>query len=199
MKTTGKLTIVLFVTAAVGGCASSAYLINRRSDAADILTLTIGMAFGGRARVGPLHAGVIRGIGSEGLRGGEGVAEGICGGSGEVECLVIPFPSETELASAWCFGEEAFQPGSPRGKGYVAASRIPFVTTDFGPEKDRALPAFPAYWTQVEAQMGVILGPRIGMNPGEILDFVVGWTTIGMFGDDLCRACQQEHVVVVDG
>ncbi len=41
------------------------------------------------------------------------------------------------------------------------------------------------YYTQAEACVG--LGPsiRLGINPGEILDFLFGWTTIDLFGDDL--------------
>ena len=41
------------------------------------------------------------------------------------------------------------------------------------------------YYAQMEAVIG--LGPsiRLGFNPGEVLDFVLGWFTIDIFNDDL--------------
>ena len=44
-----------------------------------------------------------------------------------------------------------------------------------------------SYLTQIEAVVG--LGPtiRLGFNPGELLDFFFGWTTLDLFQDDLNR------------
>ena len=43
------------------------------------------------------------------------------------------------------------------------------------------------YYTQVEAAAGLLLIPsvRLGLNPGELIDFVLGWTTLDIFQDDL--------------
>ena len=40
------------------------------------------------------------------------------------------------------------------------------------------------YYTQVEVVLGLGSHLRLGLNPGELLDFVLGWTTIDIFGDD---------------
>jgi len=41
-----------------------------------------------------------------------------------------------------------------------------------------------AYFTQIEVAAGVIVGVRIGFNPGELLDFIFGWFGIDIYNDD---------------
>ena len=64
------LVVALILAASSFGCANS-YFIDRGRDAADILTLTAGVGFGVRARVGPLHTGLILNYDVAGLRGGD--------------------------------------------------------------------------------------------------------------------------------
>lgn len=42
------------------------------------------------------------------------------------------------------------------------------------------------YYTQCEVAVGTFFPSiRLGFNPGELLDFILGWTTIDIFRDDL--------------
>jgi len=52
----------------------------------------------------------------------------------------------------------------------------------------------PEYFFQVEALIG--LGPtvRLGLNCAELLDFIIGWTTIDIFNDDLGQRTPQERI-----
>lgn len=40
-------------------------------------------------------------------------------------------------------------------------------------------------WFQIEAALGIVVGVRAGFNPAEMLDFVLGWTTVDICHDDL--------------
>ena len=41
--------------------------------------------------------------------------------------------------------------------------------------------------TQIEAAIGIGPSLRLGFNPGELLDFILGWTTVDIYGDDAAR------------
>ncbi len=40
------------------------------------------------------------------------------------------------------------------------------------------------YFTQIEVVAGLLGTLRLGFNPGELLDFILGWTTVDIFNDD---------------
>ncbi len=40
------------------------------------------------------------------------------------------------------------------------------------------------YYTQVEVTVGLYFGIKVGFNPGELIDALLGWTTFDLFGDD---------------
>ena len=42
----------------------------------------------------------------------------------------------------------------------------------------------PHYYTQIEVSAGVAGGVKVGFNPGELLDFVLGWFGLDIFSDD---------------
>lgn len=42
-----------------------------------------------------------------------------------------------------------------------------------------------AYWTQPEAVLAIGPSFRLGFNPGELIDFILGWGCIDVYGDDL--------------
>jgi hypothetical protein len=73
--------------------------------------------------------------------------------------------------------EGGFEGG--RGKNYNAWGYVPFVTTGFEDTETN-----PAYFTQIEVVGGFGLVLRLGFNPGELLDFVLGWATVDIYGDD---------------
>ena len=62
-----------------------------------------------------------------------------------------------------------------RGKGFLAKAPLPILGVANQPE----------YYTQVEVVIAIIGSLRLGFNPGELLDFLVGWTTLDIYGDDL--------------
>lgn len=41
-----------------------------------------------------------------------------------------------------------------------------------------------SYFTQIDVSLGAYLGIRIGINPGELLDFLLGWFKIDIYSDD---------------
>ncbi len=49
------------------------------------------------------------------------------------------------------------------------------------------------YYTQCEVCLGVLRGVRLGVNPGELLDFLLGWTTLDTFNDDLEQMQRQQE------
>jgi hypothetical protein len=93
-----------------------------------------------------------------------------------------------------------------RHKAYMTHNTPPFVTSYFLPynpfyaEKPEAKGnyLFHPYWTQIEVIGDVGVGCRLGFNPGELLDFILGWTTIDIFDDDLERKERKSNQVPVD-
>mgnify|MGYP001185095109 CR=1 FL=1 len=45
----------------------------------------------------------------------------------------------------------------------------------------------PSYHTQIEVALGLGGTVRLGINPGEMADFVLGWLQIDLFHDDVYR------------
>ncbi|MDT8390564.1 MAG: hypothetical protein RRC34_08670 [Lentisphaeria bacterium] len=79
------------------------------------------------------------------------------------------------------FGDERFACGCKRdrswqrGKSFSAKAPLPFL----------GLTRQPEYYTQIEVVVGVLGSIRLGFNPGELLDFILGWTTLDIYGDEL--------------
>lgn len=57
---------------------------------------------------------------------------------------------------------------------------IPWIPPD-GPRRRLT----PHYFTKLEIAASCGVGLRLGFNPGELLDFLLGWATIDIFNDDL--------------
>lgn len=166
------------------GCAStSGYLKDRCRDGADIFTCSVGVGLGAKVRVGPVGTGLMVQHEMAGLRRG---TIGIYDQSGNLN-RAFPWVDYVAL----CVGGEtcngAFYDLDPRGKSFLASMDIPFVyrLEDVCNVKHNES-RYPFY-TQIEAVLA--LGPslRLGFNPGELLDFILGWTTLDIFGDDLAR------------
>jgi hypothetical protein len=174
------------------GCSTPGALGHRARDAADIFTLSVGSGVGVRARVGPVHAGLIADIGTTGLRGGQ-FQRSMGQSAGELEYLGLPVDRITEGQPKLAFAAEAFDPDdNRRGKGYVAISRIPLITTSIRTEEGQPERWFHPYLTQMEMQLGLILMLRVGFNPAELVDFVLGLVGVDILGDDVSPS-QDSH------
>lgn len=174
----------------LSGCATP-YMANRKRDAMDIVTATVGGGAGGKVRAGPLQLGLMLNLAEAGLRGGE---------------IVKPEAIETSDSGLsksmeglyFAYGLETFNGGPlapERGKSFHAIT-VAMLTAPipesilFGPK-----PRWPsgvhakynpiAYWTQVEAAIGIGGTVRLGFNFGELVDFILGWTTLDIFMDDI--------------
>ena len=177
LKGTGRVLACQFVGVAMSafcsGCATTGYLGDRMRDAGDVFTASVGMGAGAKARVGPLQVGAIGNIDMWGLRGGK------LGDVAFYETLTSDFLSPWPIKGK--FGEERYVYGAPRempnkrGKGFLAKAPLPVVGVADQPE----------YYTQVEVVVAIIGSVRLGFNPGELLDFILGWTTLDIYKDDM--------------
>ncbi|MCE9597228.1 MAG: hypothetical protein K8S54_04600 [Spirochaetia bacterium] len=50
--------------------------------------------------------------------------------------------------------------------------------------KQRGSFAPASYYTQVDFNIALYFGLRVGLNPGELIDLILGWTTLDIFKDD---------------
>ncbi len=178
------------------GCVSSGYWSDRGRDAMDILSLTVGYGAGTKARIGPLETGLLFAVEGPGLRGGDflwGMDDYWHEGSD------LPQGVDGKIIFA---GFEVFEGGKTamvRGKSF-ASHNLAFWSWPIngltvnnnevfqGRLRDAGYVYNPwPFYTQVTAV--VALGPavRAGANPGELLDFVLGWTTVDLYSDDLSR------------
>ncbi|MBM4149248.1 MAG: hypothetical protein FJ224_09405 [Lentisphaerae bacterium] len=175
MKATGLTALLLLLLGT--GCASTrGYWMDRGRDAADMATVGLGSGFGAKARIGPIQTGLLLDLPWAGLRGGR-----------LYETLTLPrdgMPYEADC-QVLITGFEIFGgAGRGRGKTFMAApDRVygPF----FHNATDESGNACKYYYTQMEAVAALGLSVRLGVNPGEILDFLVGWFGFDPYGDDL--------------
>jgi hypothetical protein len=191
-----RLCTVFLAILLLCGCASSGYLANRRRDAADIVTISVGSGIGAKARIGPVGTGVLLDSPEYGVRGGDWLTKSNFGNPGKP----IPVNSDLQLL---ILGQETFL-GSckvqERGKAFtvnmICGLNIPRLTDlhNLAKAADREvhqvapldLRYFPwPYLTQIEAVIGLGASLRIGFNPGELLDFILGWAGLDLFRDDV--------------
>ncbi len=186
--------LILLVIAGAGllstGCTTG-YWLDRGRDAADIFTLTAGYGAGGKARVGPIRAGLFVNSDRVGLRGGA-VGMGISKGEGR-----FVMSSRTEEVELTYTSAESFAPGDwevprKRGKQFVAmgiftisGSASKPIEKDFLSVKKTAWQQHLPYYTNLEVAAGLGVSVRAGVNPGEFLDFLLGWFGLDIFKDDI--------------
>lgn len=165
-------------------------MVNRGRDASDIFTATVGYGAGGKVRVGPLQVGALANRDVAGLRNSH------CGiwtkASGSTDMMELDL---FLLGDGCWFGGDVFDAGE--GHNYNEnENRSPYtcmmkplpcltvpVHGDFQIDKPHGR-TWPMY-TQVEVVAAAGPSLRLGFNPGELLDFILGWTTIDIFSDDL--------------
>ena len=198
------LPFLLAAAAALSGCAATgSYFADRGRDLADVASLTFATGYGAKVRAGPIHTGSLVHTDMAGLRGGAplwGLPEDH-GRDYEAFFPFIPFGtpgrcSFEDFHASYDSGE-ADDPIILRHKAYEARGSMPLVTTDFSP----VLPStqyddtpgdylFHPYWTQVDLAADIVIGVRVGCNPGELVDFVLGWFGADILDDDLGKKRQ---------
>lgn len=185
------------------GCATTKdYLIDRGRDASDILTFAVGRGFGVKARVGFVQTGLLYNRDYAGFRSGSlfrladlepedygndyrkhNVSESELGPLGLVGVPIAYFMpywgdgSGIRTYRYYSTGHDQFRPlGIPkeRTKQVDSWSSTFLVTHDS-----------PQHIGQVEAVLGLGGSVRVGVNAGELLDFLVGIVGGDLFDDDL--------------
>jgi hypothetical protein len=150
--------------------ATSDYLKDRMRDGADIFTASVGKGIGFKARIGPVQTGLLTVQDIAGLRGGR--FSGYDRYSGGCDfCIVLAGFEDFN-----CQGRAT----QPRPKEFVTIYCLVPVPIHFkgGPISNAS------YWTQIEFVFGIGGTIRLGFNPGELLDFLLGWVGIDIYGDD---------------
>jgi hypothetical protein len=168
------------------GCATP-YLHDRGRDAADILTASFGAGLGAKARVGPLQAGLLVQGDVAGLRAGT-----LGRLSKPDDGPFLPLTSEVILLVV---GGEGLQTSDPlsgeRGKDFIAGSVLPLIFLPESHDRKKSV-SVPSYFTQIEGVVALGVSVRFGFNPGELVDFLLGWAGIDFYGDDVaCRSPAQ--------
>ena len=177
------LRIVLLIGAlACGTGCTTGYWIDRGRDAADVFTFAASPAIGVRARFGPISSGLaLHDTPSWGLAGGK---------VGVLEHHESKYGTDFPCFELLLFGYEEFRPrGIPkeRDKGY--SSYMLFMVN--AEEMDHRV-VIPPFWTQIEITAGLFVGGKVGFNPGELLDFILGFAGIDIYDDDLERRKEKE-------
>lgn len=158
------------------GCA---YLHDRGRDACDMVTVAVeAPTVNAAIQLGPLPVGFGAADGKGfGLRsGGIGIYD-----TGELNIL--------------CLGSRTFVPRErdlERDKGYeFTYFWIPGChhQPDWHIHEGKWGNGF-----QFEAALGLVVGTRVGVNLAEILDFVLGWTTLDICGDDIATIEKKEQL-----
>lgn len=177
MRNVAHVGLSVVLLAALAGCRTTPGTACRLHDFADTATATVGSGLGFKLRAGPLHLGLLQSRDWAGLRGGEWFRN--AGGMSR---------SKDDEFIAW--GSEEFLGGYFRGKHHdFVALDIPIMGHG-GPYDTSGIVPFISlpkkvpwtYYTQVELVAGLGGTVRLGVNPGEMLDWFLGW-----FGADICR------------
>ena len=185
MKRALRLLLFFGLASCLAGCIGTRnYFSSRGRDAADVLTLTADLGFGIAAQAGPLSTGL-------GVIG-DGVGLN-CGGIGNFsDCGDVQF-----LAFGWNEFSSPSDSSRKKSRGNLQFLCIKSTTASFSgsqrinPFKDLLVDLFPGTWiedpglTQFEASAALGIGPRVGINIMELIDFACGWTTFDILDDDV--------------
>lgn len=184
------LLMTLFSLSASSAC-QTAYVKNRARDAGDIFTFELQTKmYGLSVRAGPIKAGLS-------YKDPDGASIGLSGGTAgahkthEFTFLVFGADSlEVDPPSPESGEKKEDHPLEVRKKNFTA--RSPFGTKKSLRETKNVLkdkkaktefaPAY--YYTQIEVNVGIYYGLRVGVNLGELLDFFLGFFGIDIMGDD---------------
>ncbi len=189
------------------GCVGArGYFGDRWADAKDVFTASVGTGGGVKARVGPVNAGFFLNSDRAGLRGGEcfSLPDGPLAGGDADATLLFFFSDQFDLR----------HPPQSRSGTRASLRRVRLVGDSLAKRNKSyrcgmiplpsPLGAFefqrvPCYYTQVEVAVGVGGTLRLGFNPGELLDFLLGWTTLDILRDDLAARAERERRALEGG
>jgi len=173
MNTTRGLTIAVLCAVGLSGCA---YAGHRANDAKDIFTATVGGGWGVCAQAGPLATGleaIFEGIGMRSGYVGEHdpghFSRGVDGG----------FPVY-QRSIGWT-NEEIVR----RGKEYETDTYAVIIPIPKCTAGEKGKPVIPSCLTRVEVAGGLFFTIRLGINPGELLDFLLGFAGLDILLDDV--------------
>jgi hypothetical protein len=141
-----------------------------------------------------LHVGLLLNQDQAGLRGGSIFSSGDVNLNKvfELDTFLIPVSVFNEKS----FGFEAFEPNpvvdAGRDKHFGSCSLLPFFSMPFkSPDAyahassllsgRRHIP----FYTQVEVAVGLGVSIRGGVNPGDLLDFLLGFFGFDLYNDDI--------------
>jgi hypothetical protein len=192
MKMKAYLILLVGVSVLAGGCATTGYWADRRRDALDIFTVQIGYGLGAKARVGPVQTGLLADIGGVGIRGGDVL------GIKDFWPVGYDEPAKQDYVGV-VIGREAFggsDASNRRGKSF-GAKQVLFASYPITGPLDDSQRAWleehhvvlnPApYYSEIEVVAAAGLSLRLGFNPGELVDFLLGWFGVDIYDDDLSR------------
>ena len=152
--------------AALSALLSSCQMAGARArDAADIFSIGLACGLGVKAQVLPVASTVGLIFNGVAIKNGECDTFGPCGSTGNDVGLGI-------------WGGTA-SGGAARGKHYD----VTYVLVGI-PDYGDAPPALRPYYTEIEIAAAAWLGVRAGFNPGELVDFLLGWFGVDIYGDD---------------
>ena len=168
------------------GCAS-VYWADRWNDTKDVVTCAVGLGLGAKARVGPLQLPLIVQSDYAGVRCGEVFASPMrddfwtyVSEAGHV--VESPIPVYLSDYDTLYSGYELFDPG---GLSDVRHKRV--RSQGMGPATFDGDEKNVGFYTQVEATLGIVFSVRLGVNPGELADALLGLATVDLFSDDVNR------------
>lgn len=167
--------IILFVLLAIS-LTSCSYTRNRINDAKDIFTLCVNPSLGCQVQAGPIRTGAGASISVYGM------SDGCIGGFGGPRVLpphqyVLIGPGGKETTTGWYYPDIL-----KRGKEYQQEQFFLVGLPKYSNSKAWMKP----YYTQFEVDAGFVVGLKVGVNPGELLDFFLGFFGVDMYGDDIC-------------
>jgi len=189
-KPISRISTFAVLVSVMTGCTSTRrYFLDRKQDVADIFTLCGGVGCGGQVRVGRIPLGAVAEADLVGLRYGELFCR--------TEVPNEPEEINTPLLNVAALGLAGMGAGVAAGIGgapmpvkslsngvyWAVKGGCPISKRQMRRGKGRYSPSSPEWFT-LEVVGGFGLMGRAGFNAAELLDFVVGWTTIDVLGDD---------------
>jgi hypothetical protein len=188
---------LLLLCVGIGG-SGCAYLKDRGNDALDTFTVAGGVGGGAKVRIGFLQTGFLMNLDELGMRYGKFFKGWGDGGHPtlDIDFLVsraedsaLPHDARGKEYSSgggiavedivgdnsWAYGYWIFS-GVDRDDAKRYAERVNEVNGFYFPHP---------HYTAIEVCAGWGGTLRLGVNPGELLDFILGWTTLDIYGDDI--------------
>lgn len=193
MKTLIETIVAFVLMVSLTGCTSTkAYFSDRGRDAIDILSIGTGAGLGVGAQAGPVHAGALWYVEKACMRTAfctpENSYHGIIG-----QWFDAPWIWKSHRIGydkdQWqylVFKCMEYDPVSWEREKSISAATVFFPVPFLIAPDDYRKGSYPVqFYTQIDIAVALGFGGRVGFNPGELLDFILGWTTIDIYGDDL--------------